>query len=84
MNQSRYQENLELYGIAIDKSTQGTGGGVVISYRVAINDSTLPPVQEGAALGHHLGHGHLELGALLGQLDDLLVQQVPLPSLGIE
>ena len=27
MNQSRYQENLELYGIAIDKSTQGTGGG---------------------------------------------------------
>ena len=31
-------------------------------------------IQEGASLGDHLGHGLLQLGALLHQVDDPLVQ----------
>ena len=37
-------------------------------------------IQEGASLGDHLGHGLLQLGALLHQVDDPLVQTRPVAS----
>ena len=38
-------------------------------------------VEEGAALADHFGHGALELGTLLGQFEDFLVEEGPLPGL---